>query len=465
MLLPQTKEREYRFKLALRMGLPIFALIIAFVSYFLVGNYRTLETTFFVETLLLLVFSIYFIFYLIYNGFDVKITDDVSKTFSREYLHNYLEEMLQKNEEYTLILISIKNLSDINTQYGIKNGDKVLEQVAEWIGKYFLSKNIENFPLGHIKGGDFIIGLKGLKNKYSTILDLMCLKMSELKIDNIEVKTSGSLCDTSYSHDLNYMIENLFELQEEKKHSKEETSNGSMNPNELESLVVHAIDNRAIVIMSQNVYRDDGVVFKECYIKLKSSNSSMLYPKTYLKTIKKLGLNIKYDLMILEEIITHVKDEKEIVYCLNISPTSLRNDFFLLSIKELLKSTTIKIMFILSEQEYFSHTSKYNSIIKLLKTMDILICITRLGSMHSSFLYLRELNIDIVRFDTYYSHYTKLKKSQSVVNGFNIMAHDKGVKTWIKNIEEEETLALVKSLKIDYIQGKYLSNLEKIYEN
>jgi hypothetical protein len=32
MLLPIIKEREYRFKLALRMGLPIFALIIAFVS-------------------------------------------------------------------------------------------------------------------------------------------------------------------------------------------------------------------------------------------------------------------------------------------------------------------------------------------------------------------------------------------------------------------------------------------------
>ena len=55
MLLPQTKEREYRFKLALRMGLPIFALIIALVSHTLIDNYVTLNISFYVESLALLV--------------------------------------------------------------------------------------------------------------------------------------------------------------------------------------------------------------------------------------------------------------------------------------------------------------------------------------------------------------------------------------------------------------------------
>ena len=465
MLLPQTKEREYRFRLALRMGLPLFALVLAFVTYSLIGNFKTLETSFIVETLLILIFSIYFIFYLIYRGFDVKITDDVSKTFSREYLYTYLKEQLRKKDDYTLILISIDNLHDINTQYGIKNGDRVLRDVAAWIGKYLKSKNIENFPLGHIKGGDFIMGLGDLENQYATILDILCLKASDLNFENIEVKLSGAICDTSFSHDLDHIIEKLFELQENRRESKEVLLGQNIHPNELESLVVNAIEKRAVIITSQDVYEENRVVFKECYIKLKGTNEKMLYPKTYLKAINRLGLNIEYDLMILEEIVLSLEENEKTVYCLNVSPTSLRNEKFLQKCTELLQNSRIKLMFILSEQEYFSHTSKFNAILKSLKKMGILICITRLGSLHSSFLYLRELNIDIVRFDTYYSNQLKLEKFSNVVDGFTLMAHEKGVKTWLKNIENEETLKLAKKLNIDYLQGKYLGSLEKIYEN
>jgi len=65
MILPQTKEREYRFKLALRMGLPIFALILALIFHTLITNYTTLQTSFYIEAILLLLVSIYFIFFLI----------------------------------------------------------------------------------------------------------------------------------------------------------------------------------------------------------------------------------------------------------------------------------------------------------------------------------------------------------------------------------------------------------------
>jgi len=126
MLLAQTKEREYRFRLALRIGLPIFALIIAFISHTLITNYQNLHSAFFIEAILVILVSIYFIFYLIYNGFSVKITDDVTKTFTREYLYEYLKKEIKDKKEYTLILISIDNLNDINMLYGIKNGDKVL---------------------------------------------------------------------------------------------------------------------------------------------------------------------------------------------------------------------------------------------------------------------------------------------------------------------------------------------------
>ena len=138
MLLPQTKEREYRFKLALRIGLPIFALVIAFVFHTFVSNYGNLHTSIYIEAVALFFVSIYFIFYLIYSGFEVKITDDITKTFTREYLYEYIIKELRIKKNYTLILVSVDNLDDINKLYGMKNGDKVLQEIVLWIEKYFV---------------------------------------------------------------------------------------------------------------------------------------------------------------------------------------------------------------------------------------------------------------------------------------------------------------------------------------
>jgi len=461
MLLPQTKEREYRFKLALRMGLPIFALIIALLSHTLIDNYTTLNTSFYVESLILIVFSIYFILYLIYNGFNVKITDDVSRTFTREYLFKYIQNELKKENDYTLILISIDNLNDINRLYGIKNGDRVLKSVAEWVASFLQEKKQDNFPLGHVKGGDFIIGLRGSAREFTTLLELMCLKSNELNIDDIEVKISASISDTNYSKEFDYIVENLFELQESRRSSKFVSKEENLSPSELEASVINAINNRRLSIMVQNIYSDEKVVLKECFVKLQDESNKPLYTKSYIKILNRLGLSVEYDLMVLEELVLMTKTDTR-TYALNISPTSLRNEKFLNSCKALLKDSSIKVMFVLSELEYFSYTSKYNSIINSLKRIGVLFAIDRVGSLHTSYLYLRELDIDVIRFDTYFSNQERLKANDSIIKGFNIMAHEKGIKSWIKNIDSEDTLSLSKELKIDYIQGKELSKLEPI---
>jgi len=465
LLLPQTKEREYRFRLALRIGLPIFALVLALISSTLITNYESMHISFYFEAILLLAFSIYFILYIIYSGFNVKITDDVTKTFTREYLYEYLKKEIRDKKEYSLILISIENLHDINKLYGLKNGDKTLLEVSKWVGDYLKNEKINNFPLGHIKGGDFIIGLKGTKDKYNTMLELMCLKSGEFKVDNIEVKISGAITDTDYSNKLSYMVENLFELQEKNKRAKSKYSEEDIDPNELESYIIEAINNKSIIVSTQEIYEDEESIFKECFVKLKTSEGKLFYPKRYMKVINKLGLSVAFDLMVLEHAVLNCTDISGEVYAINISPASIRNENFLSHAKDLLKSHDIptkKIMFILSEQEYYSHVSRYNSILNSLRALGVLVAIDRLGSQQTSFLYLRELNIDVVRFDSYYSKEIKDEKNHSIISGFNTMAQEKGIKTWIKNIEDEESLEIAKKMNIDYIQGKYLSDLQEI---
>ena len=468
MLLPETIEREYRFKLALRMGLPIFALIIALISNTLITTYESLDAIFYIESILLILFSVYFIFYIIYSSFDIKITDEVSKVFTREYLYTYLKKEIQKNADYTLILISIDNLNDINNLYGLKNGDKVLRRVIFWVSEYLQDKEIKNFPLGHIKGGDFVLGFKGNKNNYNSILELLYLKSNEFKVDDIEVKISGAITDTAFSNQLDYLIENLFELQNRTKNLKNSSKEEHISPNELESFIINAIRERKFLIFTQDVFENSKPTIKECYVKLKTPDNKIMHQKNYMKVINRLGLMSEYDFMILEINITKLALLSEQKFAFTISPTSLRNKNFLTKTKELINShpqIKNKIIFILAEVEYYSQINKYNATLKSLRDMGILIAIDKLGSLHTSFLYLRDLEIDIVRFDALYSKEMDKEEYRSIVEGFRVMAQKKNVKTWIKMVENEVNLQSAIKLEVDYLQGNYLAPLEKVYES
>lgn len=464
MLLPEKREREYRFKLALRMVFPIFSFLFLFLflTSTLIDANESLQTTFYFISILLFAFSIYFILFLIYKGFDERITEPVSRTFTREYLYKLLKT--KTKSDYTLVLISIDNLYYINTRYGIKNGDIVLYKTIQYISKYLYNKNITNFPIGHIKGGDFIIGLEGKKEDYNTALELLSLKSSELKINDIEVNLSSAITDTSFSNNLEYMIENLFEMQEENKYRKKLRVSKNIDPNTLESYIIEAIKKESVDIMTQDVYENDIPVIQEYFIRLVDPQGKVLHPKSYMKIITKLGLTVEYDYLILQKSIATFLNKENMLFCISIHPTSLRNSTFLQKVKDIMENNPLvkdKIVFLLSESHYYSHIDRYNYTLQVLRKIGVKIAIDKLGSLHTSFLYLRDLDVDLVRFDSLYSKDVINSDYKSIVSGFNSMAQDKNIKTWLKMVQTEEVDSFAKTIGVNYRQGNILSELKK----
>lgn len=464
MLLPQIKEREYRFKLALRMGLPIFALVFALIFHTLLDSKESLNTSFYIESILILFVSINFIFYLIYKGFDTKITDTLSGAFTREYMYECLKKEIKQSKEYTLILISIENLYEINSRYGLKNGDKVIAKTVEWISEYFKSKNIVNFPIGRIRGGDFIIGFRGSKSEYKTVVEFMLLKSDELKIDDIEVQILVAMNDTAFSNNLDYLLENLFELQ--KQNSKTiSLHEEEINPSELEYEVVSAIKRQDFVIFTQSVFEKDVVVFKECSIKLKTEDGKLIHQKSYLKVLDKLRLMGDYDMIVLQKVARLCKSTQDGRYAITISATSIRNPSVFTRIKELFgddKSLKNRIIVLFSENEYYPKIERFNLLLRQLKELGVMIGVDRVGALHTGFLYLRDLDIDMIRLSPFYVQHIDEKSYRSVAKGFQVMAHEKGIKSWMRMVEDKNSKEGIEELSIDYMQGKYLAPPEKI---
>ncbi len=468
MLYSKEKERVERFKLALRMGLPIFSLtlLIAFIG--LSRYFETIPISFFVTSIIILTIMIYFIFYLISKGFDERITDPISHAFTREYLLSIFKKEVTKGP-YTLILVSIDNLHDINKRYSTINGDKVLKKFAEWTSDFLQEKGFDKVPIGHFKGGDLIIGLSGKKADHATLLDLLCIKAENKMIDDIEINISGAIIDTTLTDDIDQLIVRLFELNQELKAQKQESlEDEEIDPSELELSVMNAIREKRFSMHFQMAKIDDGLDIAESSIKLFGKQGKLIHQKSYIPVINRLGLSREFDTLMLEYLVDlSARHDHPTIFALTLFPSTVRNQLFIEKAQILLSNNASakgRIMFILGEQEYYSRTRHYNDLLQSYRRMGALITLDRLGIYQTTLLYLKELEVDVIRFDQHYGKKIMDNGYQSLLRGLNISVHHLGMKTWIKMIQNHDAEILAQSIGVDYIQGNSIAKIVPIEE-
>ena len=467
MLLPEEKERALRFKLALRMGLPIFLLfVIILLSFFSFGD-GAVPAFFLVIAVSAFAVMIYYIFYLLYQGQEERITDPITHTFSREYLINYFKKQIDRGP-YTILLVSVRNLTDINSRYGVKKGDRVLYEVGHWIGNFLKEKEIERFPIGHYKGSDFLIGLPGDKEKYQNMIDLMCLKFQNRTIEEIEISLASAIVDTKYSRDIDQLTTRLFQVSDEKLAYKPTFDEDEIDPTELEASVLHAIQRHSFSLMFQIVDEKETASMLEASVKLINGEGKIIHQNKFMPVIDRLGLTRTYDEMILEKVVKLSENvPHNLILAFSLSPSSVRNNSFLERALTLLshnESARGRIMFILNENDYYDHPKRYNELLQAYRRLGIFIAIDNFGAFKSSMTFLKDLKIDVLRFDNTYGKHIATKEYQDIVKGLNVVAQGLGLRTWIRMVEDRSQEKIVTSLGIDFVQGNYLGKIASLEE-
>jgi len=471
MLYPHQKERSHRFLLALRTGLPLF-LLAAILMFFRLSDYfETIPISFYISAIFILAISIYYIFYMIYRGFDEQITDPITHTFTRQKVISILKEEIVKDRHYSIVLISIDNLADINSRYGTHAGDKVLEKVASEAGKFFEEKGFEKFPIGHFKGGDFLIGLKGNYNSVRPFLEMMCIKFDDFIMNDIEIKVRGAIVDKSLSSDVLALVERLFELKEsdaeDEGHIKAPTED-DITLFELEENIRYAITNRNFSLMYQPLQADEDIV--QVSIKLQGKNDKIIHQKTFMPVIKRLGFEREFDEIFLEKILLICKKIETVSFAFNISPAVLRNKRFIQRFKQMVEKENMdfsRLIILLSEKEVYSNMKRYNDVLQDYRNLGVRFCLDNVGSMNSSIEYIKRLDVDIIRFDKSFTKHMDTLAYSSFLRAYISISKEMKIKSWIKMVDSIELQEQLEKMEIDYIQGNIISkiiNYDKLLE-
>ena len=128
------------------MGLPIFFLGLLSIFAFINQPEESITPSFYIGATLILAIMIYFFLYMIYRGFDERVTDPITHTFTREYLYKLLKkEILKEN--------SILNARDVSFPIRCRNLLLKIFSERKWIltGKDVLKSYSHQVLLGNPK--------------------------------------------------------------------------------------------------------------------------------------------------------------------------------------------------------------------------------------------------------------------------------------------------------------------------
>jgi len=449
--------------LALRTGLPLFLLAAILMFTRLSEYFLEIPIGFYISSIFILAVSIYFIFYMIYRGFDEQITDPITHTFTRQKVVSILKDDIKKYDKYSIVLVGIENLADINSRYGTQAGDKVLQLVAKETGKFFTNKGFEKFPIGHFKGGDFLIGLKGNYNTIRPFLEMMCVKFDDFSMNDIEIKVRGSIVDKSLSKDVPSLIERLFELNETEMEEGEyihTISEDDLTIIEVEENIRYAISERNFSSMFQRIEADENIA--QVSFKLQGRDNKIIHQKVFMPIINRLGYEREFEEIILEKVLMSCKKLDNITFAFNIAPSVLRNNRFLQRFIQITTRANIdcsRLIIILSEKETYANMKRYNETIQQYRELGVRFVLDNVGSLNSSVEYIKRLEVDIIRFDKAFSKHIDSPVYTSLLYGYQKMCEETKMKSWIKMVDNEETKTFFKEIKVDYIQGNLVSKI------
>jgi len=456
----EQKEREHRFALALRMGLPIFFLSFVTLLALLTQKYTTFASLL-ILSIALLGIMVYFIFYLIYQSSRENITDSVTHTFTSDYFFKLAKKALSKNT-HTMIMISVENLWSINERYGIKNGDRALQSTVIKIDQFFRDKGFEKLPIGRYKGGDFLAFLPGKKEEYLPLIELFLSKYQNFVYHEIEIRLEVVFLDSRLSQEIELLMSRLYELHHDRISNEKEEF---YSINELEHEILEALEEKRFSIGFWPVCCDEYLLY-DTTVKLIDSQKRFIHQSRYVPVLNRFNKMRYLESEVLEKIGALCDDNNQ-NFVINISSVTLRNPHFFehaVTLFERYPDARYKITLMFEEKEYCHQLERFAHQISHYRKAGYKIALDRLGGYHTTLLYLKELEVDIIRFDPLYSRNIKKEGYQNILQGLNLSAHLCGVKTWIPMIEDSFSDQLAQSLKINYREGNYLGKILTLEE-
>jgi len=458
MLLSELQERERRFKLALRAGIPLLVLIflVLYALFFQDENLTlTLGNKFLIAGIVFI--TIYFIYFLIELSVQETLIDQTTQGFNQKAFIYKLKHYKPKS----LVLLTIDNLSTLNEHYSIEQIDLLLYTMVHKLNLVFKQHGLENVFIGRLYGAEFVIALN---EENEQIQSIMQKYIAENKIINdIEVDYKFSIV-THTGEDFEKIILQLKDIiaAQGKDTSGSQEANFIKNAEEIsqvESNIITALKEEKLLLSFRPLLntKNNQIDIYEISAKLKSETIGDILPRVYLPVINRLGLGREYDFILFKHIVDLLPlVDETISFTFNLSPFSLRDKTFQDKFFAYLKEKNIdpsRLIIELYERKAHHNLSSYLKTLNSFRSKGIRIAIDNFGSSNASMESRKHFKFDLVQFDRDYVTKLDDTNTYAMLTSLVKMSKDLHITTVAKWVDNESQKKKLKALGIDYLQG------------
>ncbi|MGB5688988.1 MAG: EAL domain-containing protein, partial [Woeseiaceae bacterium] len=202
----------------------------------------------------------------------------------------------------------------------------------------------------------------------------------------------------------------------------------------------------------------------EILLRIPDSHGTLLMPRDFMPVAERHSIVSAIDRWVLThslEAVTARDLVDGVRFSINISAHSLSDDRFLEFVLHELSYRGVDpriIYFEISETATVSNFDSAQKFISVLRDRGCGFVLDNFGSGLSSFAYLRNFPVDFIKIDgQFVQDLTKDPTQRALVESINHVGHVMQIRTIAEAIEDQESLRVVRQMKVDYAQGNGIS--------
>jgi diguanylate cyclase (GGDEF)-like protein/PAS domain S-box-containing protein len=209
----------------------------------------------------------------------------------------------------------------------------------------------------------------------------------------------------------------------------------------------------------------------EILIGLRDRKEKMIPPGAFLPAAERFNLMPTMDRWVIRSTLEWLGGSgfrlDDLEFCtINLSGTTLADESFLVFLIDQINESPVppaKLCFEITETAAIANLQRATLFMSELKQLGCRFALDDFGSGMSSFAYLKNLPVDFLKIDGTFVRDIKTDEVDRVmVEAINKVGHVMGLQTMAEHVEDEETLDILKAIRVDYAQGYHLGVPEPV---
>ncbi len=416
---------------------------------------------------------------LVYQASHDALTGLINRSEFEQRLQRALLSALQQGREHALCYMDLDQFKVINDSCGHAAGDELLRQLALLLK----GKLRERDTLARLGGDEFALLLENctvqdaleVADTFRTEVQRFRFKWEDrifavgMSVGMVAInRDSGTTANLLSAADAACYVAkdrgrnqiHLYEIRD---------TDLARHRGEMQwvTRIHRALEEQRLRLSWQDIRRTDGAPgatrHVELLLRMLDDDGSEILPMAFIPAAERYSIMPTLDSWVIEETLNLCKrylaspQAQHCLFAVNLSGASLKAPAFRGMLLTRLQENPVMgphLCFEITETAAIGNLAVVNEFIEAMREFGCSFALDDFGSGLSSFTYLKNLKVDFLKIDgAFVRDIASNPIDRSMVEAVHRIGHQMGLKTVAEYVESDETLAVLRQIGVDYVQG------------